>query len=93
MSTMRALFLKLGDDVQTRMLKWYVAFRRIKSFASVEVHRKKRQLVIYVRVGPSTVPEQEGFTRDVRRLGHYEAAIWRSSSARPTTSRRPSRYC
>ena len=69
--TLKEFLLNLGDDVQMKMLKWYVAFRRIKNFACVEVHPQKRQLVIYLRLDPSTVPAQKGFSRDVRRLGHY----------------------
>ena len=35
---LQAYLLALGDDVQEKTLKYYVAFKRIKNFACVEVH-------------------------------------------------------
>jgi predicted transport protein len=68
---LRAMLLGLGDDVQVKVLKLYIAFRRIKNFASVEVQVGKDRLVVYVKVDPDTVALEEGFTRDVRTIGHW----------------------
>ena len=51
------------------MTKLYVAFRRIKNFATVTV--QKSSLYVYVKLDPSTIELQEGFTRDVREIGHW----------------------
>ena len=63
--------ISLGDDVQVKTLKNYFAFKRIKNFACVEVHTRTRNLLIYVKVDPDTVEREEGFTRDVRSIGHF----------------------
>lgn len=68
---LRAFLLSLGDDVQEKILKHYVAFKRIKNFACVEVHPGKGILTLYVKVDPDQVPLEKGFTRDVRNIGHY----------------------
>ena len=61
----------LGDDVQTKTLKNYFAFKRIKNFACVEVHTRTRNLLVYVKVDPDSIELEEGFTRDVRNIGHF----------------------
>lgn len=61
----------LGDDVQVKTLKKYFAFKRIKNFACVEVHTRTRNLLVYVKVDPDTIPLEKGFTRDVRKIGHF----------------------
>ncbi|MBA3678360.1 MAG: DUF91 domain-containing protein [Sphingosinicella sp.] len=63
--------LALGDDVQTKTTAYYVAFRRIKNFASVELRNQAKKLLVYVKVDPTTVALEEGFTRDVRKIGHF----------------------
>lgn len=59
----------LGDDVQEKPLKLYLAFRRLKNFASVVVQSKRLQL--YLKLNPDTVELVEGFSRDVRGIGHW----------------------
>jgi predicted transport protein len=68
---LRALLLALGDDVQEKTLKYYVAFKRIKNFACVEVHPAKGCLTTYVKVDPDSITIEPGFTRDVRKIGHF----------------------
>lgn len=67
----KEMLLALGDDVQEKTLKYYFAFKRIKNFACVEVHPASGQLRIYVKVDPDTVALETGFTRDVRKIGHF----------------------
>ena len=57
--------------MQVNTLKYYVAFKRLKNFACVEVYPKVKKLIVYVKVDPTTVELKEGFTRDVRNVGHY----------------------
>ena len=67
----KEMLLALGDDVQEKTLKYYFAFKRIKNFACIEVHPGSGQLLIYVKVDPNTVALETGFTRDVRKIGHF----------------------
>jgi predicted transport protein len=68
---LRAELLAMGDDVQEKTLKLYIAFKRLKNFACVEVHPQSGHLLVYVKVDPDSVPLEEGFTRDVRTIGHF----------------------
>jgi predicted transport protein len=61
----------LGDDVQVRQQKLYVAFKRIKNFACLEVYPQARVVTVHVKVDPSTITLEPGFTRDVRNIGHF----------------------
>jgi len=62
--------LALGDDVSKKVLKHYVAFKRIKNFACVEVSVQTKRLTILVKVPPTLETIIEGFTRDVTNIGH-----------------------
>jgi len=68
---MKAFMEELGDDVQMKELKFYFAFKRIKNFACVEVHKKAGSLLVYLKVDPDTLKPENGFTRDVRKIGHF----------------------
>jgi predicted transport protein len=68
---LRAFLLALGDDVQENTLKYYVAFKRLKNFACIEVHPGKGCLTTFAKVDPDTVKMESGFTRDVRKIGHF----------------------
>ncbi|WP_338501557.1 DUF5655 domain-containing protein [Sphingomonas kaistensis] len=61
----------LGDDVDQKVTDFYVAFRRIKNFACVEVRNQAKKVIVFVKVNPDTVVLEKGFTRDVRRIGHF----------------------
>ncbi|WP_245611639.1 DUF5655 domain-containing protein [Methanolacinia paynteri] len=68
---LRAFIEALGDDVQTKVLKFYVAFKRIKNFACVTIGYQKKEIVVWIKVDPDSVELKEGFLRDVRTIGHY----------------------
>lgn len=63
--------LGLGDDVTKKVLRHYIAFRRIKNFACVEVKPTLGIVRLYLKLDPDTVELEEGFTRDVRSIGHF----------------------
>ncbi|MDP9354163.1 MAG: endonuclease NucS [Chloroflexota bacterium] len=63
--------LALGDDVQMKPAKDYFAFRRLKNFACVEVHPQLKRISLYLKVDPDSVALEPGFTRDVRKIGHF----------------------
>jgi len=68
---LKAFLLALGDDVQTKTLKYYVAFKRIKNFACVELHPKKGTILVYIKIDPATIKLENGFTRNVSKIGHF----------------------
>ncbi len=80
--------LGFGDDVQMKTLKLYVAFKRIKNFASVEVKSGSNELVVYVKIDPDSIPIEPGFTRDVRDVGHWGTGDLQLLSKVLVTSRR-----
>lgn len=68
---LRAYLLAMGDDVQEKVLKTYVAFKRIKNFACVEVRASKESILIFLKIDPDEAALEVGFTRDVREIGHW----------------------
>jgi predicted transport protein len=68
-ATLSGYLLALGDDVQEKHLKLYVAFRRLKNFACVIPYRDK--LLVMLKLNPDTVALEEGFSRDVRNIGTW----------------------
>jgi predicted transport protein len=67
---LKAFLLQLGDDVQLKPLKFYFAFKRIKNFACVEIRPQLALLLVYLKLDPDEVELEEGFSRDVRQIGH-----------------------
>jgi predicted transport protein len=67
---LRDYMMNLGDDVQEKTLKYYFAYKRIKNFACVEVYAQSNKLLVNVKVNPDEIELEEGFTRDVRNIGH-----------------------
>ena len=63
--------MALGDDLELKTLENYVAFRRLKNFACVEVKPQIRHLKVFVKVDPDSIVLEPGFTRDVRNIGHF----------------------
>jgi predicted transport protein len=59
----------LGDDVHRKDLKLYVAFKRLRNFLTVCF--QKNNLLLYLHLNPDAVELVDGFTRDVRRIGHW----------------------
>ncbi|MBI4914922.1 MAG: DUF91 domain-containing protein [Acidobacteria bacterium] len=67
--SLEGYLFSLGDDVQRKELKLYFAYKRLRNFATIEVGRAK--LLAYLHLDPLTVELREGFTRDVRSIGHW----------------------
>ena len=68
---LRSHLMALGDDAQEKTLKDYVAFKRLRNFACVEVHPNKGTVSVYLKVDPGSVALENGFSRDVRKVGHF----------------------
>lgn len=67
----RQFLLSLGDDVQMKELKYYIAFKRLKNFACLEVYPQAKVVTMHLKVNPKTVDLEEGFSRDVTDIGHF----------------------
>lgn len=66
---LRSFVFAQGDDVTEKQLKLYVAFRKLKNFASVVMYPNK--MLVMLKLNPDTVAQEEGFSRDVRQIGHW----------------------
>jgi len=61
--------LSLGDDVQRKELKLYVAFKRLKNFATLVP--QKNRLLLYLHIDPAQVVPLPANGRDVSQQGHW----------------------
>jgi predicted transport protein len=61
--------MSLGDDVQEKPLKLYTAYRRLKNFACVIPYPNR--MLVMLKLDPSTVALEDGFSRDMRQIGHW----------------------
>lgn len=59
----------LGDDVQRKELKLYVAFKRLKNFATVVL--AKKGVLLYLHLDPASVVKALQNARDVSNIGHW----------------------
>jgi predicted transport protein len=69
LDSLEGYVLSLGDDVQRKELKLYVAFKRLKNFLSVIP--QKGRLVLYLNLDPQQVPSLPSNARDVSQQGHW----------------------
>lgn len=69
--SLKAFAQALGDDVEIKKLKNYFAFKRIKNFASAEVHPQTSKIVVFIKSDFKDIHLEQGFTRDVRNIGHF----------------------
>lgn len=69
--TLDTQLMAQGDDITQEAKKFYFAYRRLKNFACVEVQPQSKSLLVYLKVNPDLVALEDGFSRDVRSIGHY----------------------
>ena len=80
---LRAYLNALGDDVQEKTLRFYIAFKRIKNFACVEVRPTKGAMLIYLKIDPEQHRTGEGFfagCKKYRPLRHGRPGVDRSGN-------------
>lgn len=68
---LRIFVFELGDDIEEKRLKLYVAFKKIKNFACAVPGKTKGVLWLYLKLNPLNAPLQEGFITDVSGKGHW----------------------
>ncbi|MCF3172616.1 hypothetical protein IPZ61_04700 [Streptomyces sioyaensis] len=62
--------LTAWGEVEVAPLRHYIAYRRLVNVASVIFRPKHEAILVYLRLDPGTVTLEEGFTRDMRSIGH-----------------------
>jgi predicted transport protein len=61
-----------GDDVQEKPLKLYTAFKRLRNFVCATVIPKQDPHIrLWLKLNPDSLTLEEGFSRDVRLIGHW----------------------
>jgi len=66
---LREFTLELADDVVESPRKLYIAYRIIRNFLCLEIH--KAHLLLYLRLDPVEVDLENQMLRDVSDIGHY----------------------
>lgn len=61
----------LGEDVQVKFLKWYIACKRLKNFATIQLQTQKNSLLMWLPLNADEVELDDGFARDVSQIGHH----------------------
>jgi predicted transport protein len=61
----------LGSDVTIHPQKHYIAFRRNRNFASVQIYNQKKVVRVYLNLDPDTAESNGVSIRDVRQIGHF----------------------
>ncbi len=59
----------LGDDIVSNQLKLYLAYKKVQNMVCIEIFNK--QIILFLKLNPETVELENGFTRDMRSIGHY----------------------
>ena len=73
---LRDLYAELDEaltawgEVEVTPLMHYIAYRRMVNLAEVIFRPKHKVIVVYLRLDPDTVELEEGFSRDMRGIGH-----------------------
>lgn len=69
LSSLEDYVVSLGDDVQRKELRLYLAFKRLKNFATVVA--QKNRLVLYLHLNPKELGPLPAISRDVSEQGHW----------------------
>lgn len=62
-------FIESLGDMTSNQLKLYLAYKKTQNFACIEIYKDK--IILDLKLSPDTVVLEEGFTRDMRGIGHY----------------------
>ena len=66
---LHSFVMSLGDDINAKELRLYLAFSRLKNF--VCLLPMKNGLKLWVTLSPYVVQLEDGFIRDMRGVGHW----------------------
>lgn len=68
--TIKEYILSLGDDVTENILKLYVAFKKVKNIACMQIQQSRIIIDLNIK-NMDKVKLEKDFTRDVTNIGHY----------------------
>ena len=57
------------NDIVSNQLKLYLAYKKVQNMVCIEIYKK--QIMLFLKINPDTVKLENGFTRDMRNIGHY----------------------
>jgi predicted transport protein len=60
-----------GHDVTEVKNQQYYAYRRTKTFATLEIYPRVQTIKLYLRVNPQSITLEPGFTRDMTGIAHF----------------------
>jgi predicted transport protein len=69
LSSTEDYMLSLGDDVQRKELRLYMAFKRLKNFATIVLQRNR--LLLYLHLDPKLLAPLPSNARDLSQVGHW----------------------
>ena len=69
LTSLEDYIVSLGDDVQKKELKLYVAFKRLKNFATIVL--QKNRLLLFLHLNPSGLAPLPPIARDMSQSGHW----------------------
>lgn len=62
-------FIESLGDMTSNQLKFYLAYKKTQNFVCIEIYKDK--IILELKLCPDSVTLEEGFTRDMRGIGHY----------------------
>jgi len=68
--TLKDYIVALGDDVQVNELKQYLAYKRLRNFATVVI-KNKNELELNLHLDPDSTDIDSSWMRDGRKQGHW----------------------
>lgn len=66
--SLEAFTLALGDDVNMRVVKGRISFRKLKVFIVVKFRTKLKKILVWVQVDPKSVKIEKGFLREMGKI-------------------------
>jgi len=61
----------LGDDINIKPVKYYLAFSRLKNFTCLAIYLQEPHIKLWLKLPTKTVEEEKGFIRHVHKTGHW----------------------
>lgn len=66
-----AFITTLGDDINAKTVKYYMAFSRLKNFACLAIFPQEPHMKLWLKLEPEEIAEEKGFIRHVHNTGHW----------------------
>ena len=67
----RDFVVDLGDGARVKAHRSYFSCKRLKNFATFRLQTQNNSLLLWLSLNPDEITLVEGFSRDVRNIGHH----------------------